>query len=124
MKFTHIIASGIILVGLSGCSDSAEDVAFKMCELGKKGDVLGMKAYATPSFAAQLDQVNKMVELALSTEYTKQEFEKQVALSKNIDCATTTQISDVSDTKKRVVNQATSQTYTLELIDGEWKVIG
>ena len=124
MKLRHIIVSGILLVGFSGCSNSAEDVAVKMCELAKKGDVLGMKEYAIPSFAAQLDQVNKMVELALSTEYGKQEFEKQVELSKNIDCAVTTQVTEISETKKRVVNNATKQNFTLELIEGNWKVIG
>lgn len=102
----------------------AEEVAYSMCELAKKADVNGMKKHAEPEFAEALDELEKMLKVALQNEIAKKEFDKNIALLKDVDCKTSTIITDISDTRKQVSNGETSQVFFLNLKDGEWKVNG
>ncbi|MDY0116388.1 MAG: hypothetical protein RBR59_02300 [Sulfurimonadaceae bacterium] len=121
-----LVATGLASVLVfTGCSStSAEDVAYSMCELAKKGDVKGMKQYAEPEFAEALDALDQMFQNVLKNEAAKKEFEKNMALLKDVNCKETTVITDISDTKKQVANVKTSQVFFLLLIDGAWKVVG
>jgi len=114
MKMKILSASIAAAFLMAGCGSSgAEDVAYAMCELAKTGDVQGMKKYAEPEFAQALEQVDVMLQAALATDFGKSEFERNIALLKDVNCKETT---------KSVSNHKTSQVFVLKRINDEWKV--
>lgn len=126
MKLFILTASLASVLFLSGCSSNkAEEVAYSMCELAKNADVKGMKKYAEPEFAEALDELEKVFKVALANDIAKKEFDKTLAILKDVDCKKSTIITDISDTKKQVSNGETKQVFFLNLNeDGEWKVNG
>ncbi|MDD2567681.1 MAG: DUF4878 domain-containing protein [Thiovulaceae bacterium] len=123
MKMKILSASIAAAFLMAGCgSNDAQEVAYAMCELAKTGDVQGMKKYAEPEFAQALEQVDVMLQAALATDFGKSEFEKNIALLKDVNCKETTKIADIDATTKSVSNHKTSQVFVLKRINDEWKV--
>lgn len=62
-KTIHVLAAGVLLVALSGCSKSAEDRAYDIFRCGKAATMLGDRASASNAIA-QLESIPEIANMS------------------------------------------------------------
>jgi hypothetical protein len=124
LKTTLAITTATLLMLTTGCSSSNDpkEIAIELCELSKKGDITGIKAYASEPLKTQLTQIETMINMAKNSEEGKKMFTEQIEKFANIKCQETTKITKNEDGSFRVNNPDIKQFYTLKMVDGSWKM--
>lgn len=108
----------------TGCSPSNDpkEIALELCEYSKKMDIASIKFYANEPLKAQLTELEKMIDIAKSSEKGAKIYKEQIAKFSEIDCKQTTKIIKNADNSYRVENATTQQFYTLKQVEGMWKM--
>jgi hypothetical protein len=120
-----LLTVALATLTFSGCSDSpknAKAVAIEICELAKT-DIQGLVPYiGDPKMKKEVEQASAMIEMAKNSEMGKKMLAQQMEKAKKINCSEATKMTENSDGTFKVGNQETSQTFTLKMSEGSWKM--
>jgi len=111
----------LTLSTLFAFANDAKQVALDLCEYSKKADVKGMKKHASKAMLPQLDQIDKMLQMAKSTPEGRAKLAEGLKSVAGINCKDSTSLTKKSDGSFRVTNNQTKQQFTLKKVKNDWK---